>query len=378
MAITFPTSIDTLSNPTSTDLLENATAALDHDVQHSNANDAIEALEAKVGADGSAVTTSHDYKLSGVTGSDKAVSKTGSETLTNKTLTSPVINVTSDATGDIYYRSAGGLFTRLGLGTNGYILTSNGTIPAWTANSSAAEATYATSGISKLDANVRYYAADAGANDTYAITLTDAPSAYVTGQEFSFKANTANTGAATLNVNALGAKTIVKGVNTTLSDNDILAGQHVKVRYDGTNMVMMSPVSTNPSPIIYKSGNTTYDTSTASGTQTIAHGLGTTPKLVRLTAMCAAHSGANPAMSFGVYNATNNSVVAYTPDVTAAAPAYTINNTNAIFLRKYNNSGATDTSAGGIVTVDATNITITWTKNGSQTGTAQIMWEATA
>ena len=51
----------------------------------------INALGAKVGKDSSAVTTSHDYKLSGVTGSDKAVSKTGSEILTNKTLTSPAI-----------------------------------------------------------------------------------------------------------------------------------------------------------------------------------------------------------------------------------------------------------------------------------------------
>lgn len=49
-------------------------------------------LEAKVGVDASAVTTSHDYKLSGVTGSDKAASKAGAETLTNKTLPSPVIN----------------------------------------------------------------------------------------------------------------------------------------------------------------------------------------------------------------------------------------------------------------------------------------------
>lgn len=51
----------------------------------------INAIAAKVGIDSSAVTTSHDYKLSGVTGNDKAVSKTGVETLTNKTLTTPVI-----------------------------------------------------------------------------------------------------------------------------------------------------------------------------------------------------------------------------------------------------------------------------------------------
>lgn len=55
-------------------------------------------VEAKIGIDSSAVNTSHDYKLSGVTGTDKAVSKTGTETLTNKTLTSPVLNT---PTGDV-------------------------------------------------------------------------------------------------------------------------------------------------------------------------------------------------------------------------------------------------------------------------------------
>ena len=48
-------------------------------------------IEAKLGIDSSAVTSSHDYKLSGVTGSDKAASLAGAETLTTKTLTSPVI-----------------------------------------------------------------------------------------------------------------------------------------------------------------------------------------------------------------------------------------------------------------------------------------------
>lgn len=39
----------------------------------------------------------------------------------------------SDATGDIFYRNSSGLFTRLALGASGTILTSNGTLPAWTA-----------------------------------------------------------------------------------------------------------------------------------------------------------------------------------------------------------------------------------------------------
>jgi len=81
MASEFPTSIDTL--PDKTDGVDYPQAA-----EVNLLNDAVEKLEAKVGADSSAVETSHDYKLSGVTGSDVAVSKAGTETLTNKTLNS--------------------------------------------------------------------------------------------------------------------------------------------------------------------------------------------------------------------------------------------------------------------------------------------------
>jgi hypothetical protein len=56
-------------------------------------------------------------------------------TLTNKTLTSPVINVTSDATGDIYYRNSGGAFTRLPIGTNGHVLKVDTGLPSWAAAS---------------------------------------------------------------------------------------------------------------------------------------------------------------------------------------------------------------------------------------------------
>lgn len=66
MAISFPSSIDTLTNPTA----GSANNSPSHAGQHSDANDAIEALEAKVGADSSAVTTSHDYKLSHINGAD--------------------------------------------------------------------------------------------------------------------------------------------------------------------------------------------------------------------------------------------------------------------------------------------------------------------
>jgi hypothetical protein len=59
MSSNFPTSLDTLTNPTATDYLNSPS----HSAQHANANDICEALEAKVGIDGSAVATSHDKIL---------------------------------------------------------------------------------------------------------------------------------------------------------------------------------------------------------------------------------------------------------------------------------------------------------------------------
>ena len=62
MATNFPTSLDALTNPTSSDSLSSPS----HSAQHANVNDAVEALQAKVGVDGSAVTSSLDYQLANI------------------------------------------------------------------------------------------------------------------------------------------------------------------------------------------------------------------------------------------------------------------------------------------------------------------------
>ena len=93
------------------------------------------------------------------------------------------------------------------------------------------------------------YCADAGASDTYACSLPAAPT-YSAGFCAEFKANTANTGAATINFNSVGAQTIVKvagGVTTTLANNDIRAGQVALVCYDGTNFQLQSTLGNAPS-----------------------------------------------------------------------------------------------------------------------------------
>jgi hypothetical protein len=59
MATNFPTSLDALTNPASSDQLSSPS----HSAQHVNANDAIEALQTKVGVDNSASTTTLDYRV---------------------------------------------------------------------------------------------------------------------------------------------------------------------------------------------------------------------------------------------------------------------------------------------------------------------------
>lgn len=59
MATSFPSSLDSFTNPLSSDTLSSPS----HSAQHANSNDAIEALQAKVGVDSSAVTSSLDYKV---------------------------------------------------------------------------------------------------------------------------------------------------------------------------------------------------------------------------------------------------------------------------------------------------------------------------
>lgn len=134
MATSFPGGIDAFTNPTATDTLDSP----DHAAQHANVNDAVEALEAKVGIDGSAVTTSHDYKLSGVTGSDKAVSLTGSETLTNKTLTSPTLNSPTLVTPALGTPASGVMTNVTGIPVGALANGTDGELITWDANGVAA------------------------------------------------------------------------------------------------------------------------------------------------------------------------------------------------------------------------------------------------
>ncbi len=100
------------------------------------------------------------------------------------------------------------------------------------------------------------YCEDAGASDTYACNMTPALQAghLAAGLRVRFKANTANTGAATFNPNSLGAATIKKNHDQDLADNDIEVGQIVELVYDGTNWQMQSQAAGASATVVHGVG----------------------------------------------------------------------------------------------------------------------------
>lgn len=82
--------------------------------------------------------------------------------------------------------------------------------------------------------------ATGGGSNAFTLSLAPAPASYQAGMMFSFKADAAITGAATVDVNGLGAKSIKKYVVDDLGADDIKANQFVTIIYDGTNFQMLS------------------------------------------------------------------------------------------------------------------------------------------
>ena len=129
---------------------------------------------------------------------------------------------------------------------------------------------------------------------------------------------------------------------------------------------------------IYKNGTTSYDLATASGTQTIAHGLGVTPKFIRITAISNQNSATEASIdSVGVYNGTTNSNIHR--GILASTQTYksSSDNTNIVAI-VVDYSGGIEVGQKAVATFNATNITLTWTKAGTPTGTVYFMWEAFA
>lgn len=133
------------------------------------------------------------------------------------------------------------------------------------------------------------------------------------------------------------------------------------VRTNGTGLLDLSIMSN-----LFSVGSTTYNASTASGTQNIAHGLGITPKRVAISAVYSINN--YMARAYTIYNGTTQASNYTSIDAGGIDVEYV---GDSFKLLEDNNYSQT-----GVITTDATNIIITWTKAGSPTGTIYLLWEA--
>lgn len=120
-----------------------------------------------------------------------------------------------------------------------------------------------------------------GTANAQTLTYTQAPTAYTTGDRYTFIAGVENTGATTLNVNGLGAKSIMRGGTTPLTGGELAVGRIATVYYDGTNFQLFSP--TPPAPTTTSMGGTK---SSAAVTNQYVTGLDTTGALTRAQPNC--------------------------------------------------------------------------------------------
>lgn len=84
------------------------------------------------------------------------------------------------------------------------------------------------------------YVVDEGTANAYAVTLAHNLEDYVEGMSFVMKAGNANTGPATIDVNALGVKQILRFNGAPLMPGDIAAGMLVELGYDGDDFRVLS------------------------------------------------------------------------------------------------------------------------------------------
>lgn len=108
------------------------------------------------------------------------------------------------------------------------------------------------------------YWQDSGTTDIFVIAPDPAVVGLSDGEVFRFKALNANTGAATITINALSPITIVRNDGTTLEAGDIPAGGIATIAYDLTNTrFLLQSVNASANQIQAQTGNGADDTGAA-------------------------------------------------------------------------------------------------------------------
>lgn len=94
--------------------------------------------------------------------------------------------------------------------------------------------------LSQVQSGATIYLTSVSGTDTIVGTATPNLSAYAAGNIFNFVAAGTNTGATTININGLGAKSITKNGTTALAAGDITINIAYQIIYDGTRFQLQS------------------------------------------------------------------------------------------------------------------------------------------
>ena len=92
---------------------------------------------------------------------------------TSTALVNMAVNIAGGAAGSIHYQTAANVTSMLAIGTNGYVLTSNGTAPSWVAPSSLAAASATQVTTQAQTANANYYPVFVSANNASATAMSE-------------------------------------------------------------------------------------------------------------------------------------------------------------------------------------------------------------
>lgn len=206
------------------------------------------------------------------------------------------------------------------------------------------------------------YAVTATGNDAYVVTLSPVPASITAGFQITVLFDVANGGAATLNPNSIGAASILRPDGSALANNDILAAQTITLTSNGTAWLLPAVLPKFFNGVATRAGDA------ANGVQNIAHGLGKAPsrilsnasKTISSTALARATGVAVGSGNTGLFNSNVNGTNMYS------------GNSAVYSLTIWDDNGTNKQEA--IITADATNIILTWTKTGTpNSNTTDIM-----
>lgn len=144
-----------------------------------------------------------------------------------------------------------------------------------------------------------------GTGNAQTLTLVPAITAYITGQQFTFKSGNTNTGPTTLNINGLGTKAIrYQSGGEALRGGELPANYVAIVTYDGTDFILNNPATYGlaPASVTYSSVINTPSTSPVTATGlSIAIAPSNNEKVIIMGSMTVSHGTINEIVKAQLY-----------------------------------------------------------------------------